>query len=45
MSENPFHMGLLEEVCTGVIDSSIDRQDDVDVSESSVNEEELIILP
>ena len=37
--------GLLEIVCTGVIDSSIDRQDDGDVSESSVNEEELIELP
>ena len=37
--------GLLEIVCTGVTDSSIDRQDDGDVSESSVNEEELIELP
>ena len=37
--------GLLEIACTGVIDSSIDRQDDGDVSESSVNEEELIELP
>ena len=37
--------GLIEIVCTGVIHSSIDRQDDEDVSESSVNEEELIELP